>query len=167
MEYREDLRKPVKVWGPTWLPPRAYTSYFYFFAYDHTARAIAHRGERASELLGRLRDDILRVVEADGTWLDFETIGKPYGTAMALHILYLGARPGIGIAPRVEPRPRQPRSGRSGRRDPPSSACVGGHCAPYWLDYREDVGIGSEVGQAFQPDSVRSGPARSASGWKA
>jgi hypothetical protein len=32
------------------------------------------------------------VVEADGTWLDFEAIGKPYGTAMALHVLYL-ARP--------------------------------------------------------------------------
>jgi tetratricopeptide (TPR) repeat protein len=89
LKYRDDLRAPVKVWGPTWLPPHAYTSYFYFFAYDHAARAIAHRGERAAERLGRLRDDILRVVEADGTWLDFEPIGKPYGTAMALHVLYL------------------------------------------------------------------------------
>jgi hypothetical protein len=89
MEYRGDLRLPVKVWGPTWLPPRAYTSYFYFFAYDHAARAIVHRGDRAAERLGRLRDDILRVTEADGTWLDFEPIGKPYGTAMALHVLYL------------------------------------------------------------------------------
>ncbi len=89
LEYRGDLRLPVKVWGPSWLPPRAYTSYFYFFAYDHAARAIAHRGDRAAEQLGRLRDDLLRVVEADGTWLDFEPIGKPYGTAMALHVLFL------------------------------------------------------------------------------
>ena len=89
MDFRADLRSPVKVWGTTWLPPRAYTSYFYFFAYDHTARAIAHRKERTAEQLAQLRDDILRVVELDGTWLDFEPIGKPYGTAMALHILYL------------------------------------------------------------------------------
>ena len=89
MDFRADLRSPVKVWGTTWLPPRAYTSYFYFFAYDHTARAIAHRKEHAAEQLAQLRDDILRVVELDGTWLDFEPIGKPYGTAMALHILYL------------------------------------------------------------------------------
>ncbi len=89
MEFRADLRSPVKVWGTTWLPPRAYTSYFYFFAYDHTARAIAHRKEHSAERLAQLRDDILRVVELDGTWLDFEPIGKPYGTAMALHILYL------------------------------------------------------------------------------
>jgi len=36
-----------------------------------------------------LRDDVLKVGEADGTWVDFEEIGKPYGTAMALHILDL------------------------------------------------------------------------------
>ena len=107
MEFREELRLPVKVWGPTWLPPRAYTSYFYFFAYDHAARAIAHRGEHAAERLGRLRDDILRVAEVDGTWLDFEPIGKPYGTAMALHVLYLArqARDRDRPAGRAEPRP--------------------------------------------------------------
>jgi hypothetical protein len=92
MEFREELRRPVKIWGPTWLPPRAYTSYFYFFAYDHAARAIVHRGEHAALRLGRLRDDILRVAEVDGTWLDFEPIGKPYGTAMALHVIYLARR---------------------------------------------------------------------------
>jgi hypothetical protein len=36
-----------------------------------------------------LRDDLLRVVEADGTWVDYESIGKSYGTAMALHVLFL------------------------------------------------------------------------------
>ena len=94
----------MKVWGPTWLPPRAYTSYFYFFAYDHAARAIVHRGDRAAEQLGRLRDDLLRVVEADGTWLDFEPIGKPYGTATALHILYLARQARIATSPHDERR---------------------------------------------------------------
>lgn len=89
LEYRADLRKPVKIWGPTWLPPRAHTSYFYFFAYDHAARAMAYRGDRAAERLARLRDDLLRMVEVDGTWFDYESIGKPYGTAMALHVLFL------------------------------------------------------------------------------
>jgi hypothetical protein len=98
MKFRDELRLPVKVWGPTWLPPRAYTSYFYFFAYDHAARAIAYRGDHVTEKLGSLRDDVLGVAEVDGTWLDFEPIGKPYGTAMALHVLYLARRAGAAAA---------------------------------------------------------------------
>jgi hypothetical protein len=42
--------------------------------------------------LALLRDDVLKVGEADGTWVDYEAIGKPYGTAMALHILHLARR---------------------------------------------------------------------------
>lgn len=85
---REELRMPVKL-SKGWLPPRAVSSYFYFYAYDHAARAIADHGEKAVERLALLRDDMLKVGEADGTWVDFEEIGKPYGTAMALHILDL------------------------------------------------------------------------------
>jgi hypothetical protein len=89
-EHRAGLRDPVKVWGPTWLPPRAYTSYFYLFAYAHAARATArHGGPDTAKRLRLLRDDLLRVVEADGTWVDYESIGKSYGTAMALHVLFL------------------------------------------------------------------------------
>jgi hypothetical protein len=88
LKYRGDLRMPVKL-SAGWLPPRAVSSYFYFYAYDHAARAIADHGEKAAERLALLRDDILRVGEADGTWVDCETYGKPYGTAMALHVLYL------------------------------------------------------------------------------
>jgi hypothetical protein len=85
---REELRMPVKL-SAGWLPPRAVSSYFYFYAYDHAARAIADHGEKVAERLALLRDDILKVGETDGTWLDYESIGKPYGTAMALHILAL------------------------------------------------------------------------------
>jgi tetratricopeptide (TPR) repeat protein len=93
LKYREDLRLPVKL-SAGWLPPRAVSSYFYFYAYDHAARAIAEHGEKAAERLALLRDDILRVGEADGTWVDCETYGKPYGTAMALHVFYLAREAG-------------------------------------------------------------------------
>jgi hypothetical protein len=93
LKYRGDLRRPVKL-SVGWLPPRMVSSYFYFYAYDHAARAIADHGRRAAERLGALRDDLLRVTEADGTWLDCELYGKPYGTAMALHVLYLARRVG-------------------------------------------------------------------------
>jgi hypothetical protein len=85
---RGELRMPVKL-SAGWLPPRAVSSYFYFYAYDHAARAIADHGEKAAERLAVLRDDVLQVGEADGSWVDYEEIGKPYGTAMALHILHL------------------------------------------------------------------------------
>jgi RNA polymerase sigma factor (sigma-70 family) len=88
MKYRRDLRSVAKL-TESWLGPRCYSSYFYFFAYDHAARAIAEHKDGAKERLRELRDDLLRVVEVDGTWVDFDAIGKPYGTAMALHVLYL------------------------------------------------------------------------------
>jgi tetratricopeptide (TPR) repeat protein len=88
LKYHDDLRGPVKL-HEAWLPPRAYSSYFYFFAYDHAARAIAEHGTDAAVRLGKLRAALLRCVEADGTWVDFERVGKPYATAMALHVLHL------------------------------------------------------------------------------
>jgi hypothetical protein len=36
-----------------------------------------------------LRQDVLRCVEVDGTWVDYEHNGKSYGTAMALSVLAL------------------------------------------------------------------------------
>jgi tetratricopeptide (TPR) repeat protein len=89
LKYRHDLRKSVKLWGETWLPPRCYSSYFFFFAYDHAARAITYQSKDARERLNALRADILRMTEVDGTWVDWEVGGKTYGTAMALHILAL------------------------------------------------------------------------------
>ena len=87
MTYREDLRKVAKV-TPGWTPPRAVSSYFYFFAYHHAARAILRLGgSRAKERLAALRDDVLACAEIDGTWVDYLGVGKPYGTAMALMIL--------------------------------------------------------------------------------
>jgi hypothetical protein len=88
MRDRRDLRKTVKL-TESWAGPHSTSSYFYFFAYDHAARAIAEHAKDRMARLGELRDDILRVAEVDGTWVDFEAIGKPYGTAMALHILFL------------------------------------------------------------------------------
>jgi hypothetical protein len=94
LKYRPDLRKSVKLWGETWLPPRCYSSYFFFFAYDHAARAIAYHGKDARARLEALRAEVLRTAEVDGTWVDWEVGGKTYGTAMALHILALARQPG-------------------------------------------------------------------------
>ncbi len=90
MKWRHDLRGPVKL-TPGWTMPRGVSSYFYFFAYYHAARAIESLGgPQAKERLQALRDDLLRVAEADGTWVDYPAIGKPYGTAMALLVLHMG-----------------------------------------------------------------------------
>jgi hypothetical protein len=91
LKHRGGLRAPVKL-TEAWVTPGRYADYFYFFAYDHAARAIAEHGEAAPERLGQLRSDLLAVAEADGTWVDCPMIGKPYGTAMALHVLYLARR---------------------------------------------------------------------------
>jgi hypothetical protein len=88
MDHRVDLRAPVKL-TEAWASRHNYSSYFYHFAYDHAARAIIDNGESVPERLAQIRTDLLHVAEADGTWVDFEVIGKPYGTAMALHTLFL------------------------------------------------------------------------------
>jgi hypothetical protein len=95
MKYRRNLRTVVKL-TESWLGPRGYSSYFYFFAYDHAARAIAEHKHATRERLAELRADLLRVVELDGTWVDFDAIGKPYGTAMALHVLHLARQADAG-----------------------------------------------------------------------
>ncbi len=90
MKWRTDLRAPVKL-TPGWTMPRGVSSYFYFFAYYHAARAIdALGGPDAKKRLQTLRADLMAVAEADGTWVDYPAIGKPYGTAMALLVLDMG-----------------------------------------------------------------------------
>lgn len=92
MEQRVRLRMPVKL-TESWLPPHGYSSYFYFFAYYHAATALSELGGlRAKRDLEQLAVDLYAVVEADGTWVDYEAIGKPYSTAMALLVLDLAAR---------------------------------------------------------------------------
>jgi hypothetical protein len=86
MKYRGDLRTPVKLTAG-WIPPRATSSYFFHVAYFDAARLMAERG--AKEHLAKLREDLLAVVEADGAWVDFQNIGKPVATAMALMVLKL------------------------------------------------------------------------------
>ncbi len=87
MKHRHELRAPVKL-TESWSSKVGSSSYFYFYAYDNAARAIADSGMDRSRLT-ELSSDILQVVELDGSWVDFEAIGKNYGTAMALHVLYL------------------------------------------------------------------------------
>ncbi len=87
MTHRQELRAPVKL-TEGWVSKVASSSYFYFYAYDNAARAISDSGMDRSRLT-ELSRDILQVVEMDGSWVDFEAIGKDYGTAMALHVLYL------------------------------------------------------------------------------
>jgi len=94
MKYRKDLRGPVKL-TPGWTMPRGVSSYFYFFAYYHAARAIADRGGAdAKERLAALRAHLLEVTEIDGTWVDYPAIGKAYGTAMALRVMRLAEEAG-------------------------------------------------------------------------
>jgi hypothetical protein len=89
LHWRGELDVGVKLTG-SWLPPHAYSAYFYYFAYYHAARAILalEHASRASEL-ALLRADVLAHVDSDGTWTDFTSVGKPYGTAMALLVLEL------------------------------------------------------------------------------
>jgi hypothetical protein len=84
LEHRQGLIDVAKL-SPGWLPPHAFSSYFLFFAYHHAAEALSELGARDD--LEKLRDDLLGIVEQDGTWVDYEDIGKCYGTAMALLVL--------------------------------------------------------------------------------
>jgi hypothetical protein len=94
MEHRRGLRDAAKL-SESWLPPHAYSDYFYFFATYHAARALTALGDaRAKRDLQTLRGDLRRIVEPDGTWIDDPAIGKAYGTAMALLVFDLaGAVP--------------------------------------------------------------------------
>lgn len=92
LDQRSGLRLPVKL-TPSWLPPHGFSSYFWFFAYEHASAALAALGDASSRTqLQALRQDVLGVVEPDATWVDFEGTGKPYGTAMALLLLHRTAR---------------------------------------------------------------------------
>ncbi|GEM_PF-3683752 len=51
--------------------------------------ARAAGGKKGKEVLAHLAEDILRLPEAEGAWLDWHMTGKPYGTAMALIVLYM------------------------------------------------------------------------------
>ena len=92
---REFVARRATLLSPTqltdaWLPPHALSGYFHSFAYYHGARAIRGAGgpgERAD--LARLRSDVLARAEDDATWVDTFMLGKPYGTAMALLVLWL------------------------------------------------------------------------------
>jgi hypothetical protein len=87
LEGRAVLRGPVKL-TPGWTMPGGVSSYFYFFAYLHAAEAVeALGGPSRDGRLAVLRDDLLAVAEADGTWVDYPALGKAYGTAMALLVL--------------------------------------------------------------------------------
>ncbi len=88
MDLRDELAAGVKLTG-SWLPPHAFSGYFYLFGYYHAARVIAavEHPECAAERAA-LRSDILAAVDPDATWMDFTDAGKPYGTAMALLILH-------------------------------------------------------------------------------
>lgn len=87
MKNRRNLRTVVKL-TTAHSGPHGSSSYFYFFAYYHGARAVVRAGgPKVQRRLKALRDDLLGVVEADGTWVDYEELGKSYGTAMALLVM--------------------------------------------------------------------------------
>ena len=86
---RSTLHVPVQL-SDSWLPPHGLSGYFHSFAYFHAARAFAELPAAARRRpLRELRADVLARVEADGSWLDTFTLGKPYATAMALLVLWL------------------------------------------------------------------------------
>lgn len=82
-----DLRRTAKLTS-AWIGPGNTSSYFFLQSFFHAADALQSRpGPRSRARLRQLRDELLRVVEVDGTWVDYEASGKVYGTAMALHVL--------------------------------------------------------------------------------
>lgn len=89
LKHRQDLHAAVKV-SPSWMPPHAYSAYFFHFAYYHAASAFAELGDASSKRdLAALRDDLLGWAEPDGTWVDDLATGKCYGTASTLLVLKL------------------------------------------------------------------------------
>ena len=89
MKYRADLALPLKI-NAAWSNPHAFSCYFFFFAYYHAALAARELGgKKGREILAHLAEDILRLPEAEGAWLDWHMAGKPYGTAMALIVLHM------------------------------------------------------------------------------
>ena len=85
MKHRAGLRLSVRL-SKGWIPPHAFSSYFYFFAYYHASDALVALGAKSE--LELLRRDLLAAVLPDSTWVDYEDIGKCYGTAMALIVLH-------------------------------------------------------------------------------
>ena len=75
---------PVKL-NEGWGNPHLLSSYFYHYAHLHAARAAAELGDDAAkEVLAAIRAALLGHVEIDDTWVDWEQMGKTYGTASAL-----------------------------------------------------------------------------------
>ncbi len=84
MQYRKNLRRSVKMTAG-WTMPSGASAYFFHFAYWHAAIGLRELEDTAA--LKKLRTDLLRCVEADGTWVDWPPYGKHYATAMALLVL--------------------------------------------------------------------------------
>jgi hypothetical protein len=66
----------------------AIASYFFFYDYWFASMAMLKLPEAdRPRYLTHLRNDLLKICEVDGSWVDTHLFGKPYGTAMALMIL--------------------------------------------------------------------------------
>ncbi|MCB9872019.1 MAG: DNRLRE domain-containing protein [Planctomycetes bacterium] len=89
LQHHSGLRRAKKI-DASWSTPDNYSCYFYTFAYYHAAAAArAAGGEVGKQVLAAVRAELLATAEIDGTWVDFQQTGKPYGTAMALLALAL------------------------------------------------------------------------------
>ena len=93
IEHRERLNRARK--GVDWHTlPHAIASYFFFYDYWFASMAMLKLPEAdRAPYLTAIRDDLLRINEVDGSWVDTHLFGKPYGTAMALMILRNTGKP--------------------------------------------------------------------------
>jgi len=84
MEHRSELERVRKVtdshYGRYGNAP-----YYFFYDYAFAAEAMTRLPDpKRRELLTTVRDDLLKIQESDGSWLDCHPIGKNAGTAQAL-----------------------------------------------------------------------------------
>ncbi len=84
LEYRSELERVRKVtdshYGSYGNAP-----YYFLYGYAHAAEGMARlKDPKRREYLGRVREDLLKIQDDDGSWLDCHPIGKNAGTGLAL-----------------------------------------------------------------------------------
>jgi hypothetical protein len=85
--HRRDLEIPRKLYA-SYFNSHGHGAYFYAFGYYYAAKALRHvppplRRQYALEF----QQDLLAIVELDGTWIDSHASGKSYATGMTLRAL--------------------------------------------------------------------------------
>ena len=85
--YAQELRLPTKRLYD-YFNSRGHGGYYFFFAHRNALDSLAFvKGKLAGRVRAVAREQVLAAREGDGTFMDHFSIGRAYGTAMALSIL--------------------------------------------------------------------------------